>query len=130
VSIRAREGKEKIRELLEYRNQRLLERARKKLVGKTLGARVQAASRFLTEQGFMATWEPMGQNHYLIKLMNCTVEKVARRFPQLCLCEEEFLSQLLNAPVSRQNHILRQEQFCSYVVEGTSQPTHPAKPLP
>ena len=120
LSIRARDGKEKIRKLLEHRNERLLEEEKKRLVGKTLGARVQAASRLLTDQGYMATWETIDSNQFLIKLMNCSVEKVARKFPQLCLCEEELLSQLLDAQVIRKDHILRQQQFCSYLVEGNS----------
>jgi len=117
ICVRSRDGKDKIRKLLQHRNQRLLEKARKRLAGKTLGARVQAASRFLTEQGYMATWESVGSKSYRIKLMNCAVEKVARKFPQLCLCEEELLSQLLFAVVTRQDHILRQQHFCSYLVE-------------
>jgi predicted ArsR family transcriptional regulator len=117
VSVRARDGKDKIRKLLEHRNRSLLDQARQKLAGKTLGSRVQAATSFLTQQGYMATWETIDSKGYLIKLMNCAVEKVARKFPQLCLCEEEFLSELLDAPVTRRDHILRQEQFCSYLVE-------------
>jgi predicted ArsR family transcriptional regulator len=121
VSVRARDGKDKIRKLLEHRNRTLLDQAQEKLTGKTLGSRVQAAARFLTQQGYMATWETSSSKCYLIKLMNCAVEKVARKFPQLCLCEEEFLSQLLDAPVTRRDHILRQDQFCSYLVKDNGQ---------
>lgn len=120
LSVRDRDGKDKIRKLLDHRNEKLFERVKKKQVGKTLGARVQAAANFLTEQGYMATWEAVDSNRYLIKLMNCAVEKVARKFPQLCLCEEEFLARLLDASVTRKDYILRQEHFCSYLVEDNS----------
>jgi len=66
----------------------------------------------------MATWEKVGPQSYLIKEMNCPVSRVARRFPQLCIYEESLLAELLQVRVSRQHHILRKEQYCSYLVEG------------
>ena len=123
VALRARIGKEKIEEILRYRKQQHLEQARRRLYGKTLGARVQGVSRFLNEQGYMTAWESVSPGQYLIRLMNCPVEKVARKFPQLCLCEESFLSELLEVPVTRKHHLLRKQHFCSYLVPGKTIPS-------
>ena len=118
VATRSLDGKKKINDLFQYRNQRNLTADRKRVPGKTLEARVHEVTLLLREKGYMATWEKLGPNRYLIKEMNCAVSKVARRFPQICIYEQDFLEQLLQAKVKRRHHILQKDHFCSYVVEG------------
>ena len=50
--------------------------------------------------------------------MNCPVAQVAKKFPHVCIYEEEFLSELLQAKVTRRHHLLQKDHFCSYLVEG------------
>lgn len=120
VILRAMDGKDKINGILESRKARRLEKARQRVTGKTLEARIHSLTELLSQEGYMATWERIDKSRYRIKLMNCAVDRVARRFPQICLCEQDFIAQLLESRVSREYHILKKDHFCSYVVESSS----------
>ncbi len=118
VSLRSLDGKEKLNEVFETRKQEYLQRYRQKILGKTLEARVHQMTQLLTQDGYMASWERLAPNKYLIKEMNCSVAQVAERFPHLRIYEEELLSELLQAKVTRKHHLLHKDHFCSYLVEG------------
>ncbi len=126
-SLRSLEGRGKVHDVFERRKQEQLERCRDRISGKSLESRVYQTSQLLTENGYMATWEKVGPQRYLIKLMNCAVAQVARKFPHVCIYEEELLSGLLQAKVTRQEHILQKDHFCSYVVEDPITPKPPMK---
>lgn len=117
ISTRNLLGKEQINETFQGRNRRLLEEARGRVRGNTLETRVHEVCQWLSAHGYMARWERLGGNRYLIREMNCAVAKVAKRFPQVCIFEERFLQELLGAKVWRRHHILQKDQYCSYVVE-------------
>lgn len=118
VGVRSLLGKPRINQLLERRNSELLEEAKRRVKGKTLESRVHEVAQLLSEGGYMADWEKLGPNQYLIKEMNCAVAKVAKKFPQVCIFEESFLEEILQAKVTRQHHILQKDHFCSYLVEA------------
>ncbi|MDA2926626.1 HTH domain-containing protein [Acidobacteria bacterium AH-259-G07] len=118
VGIRSLDGRTKVNELFEWRSKEHVERCRGRVLGKTLEARVHQVTQVLTQDGYMATWEKLGPKRYLIKEMNCAVARVARKFPHACVYEQEFLSELLQAKVTRKHHILQKDHFCSYLVEG------------
>ena len=117
VSLRTLDGTEKVHQVFQQRKQEQLERYRNRILGQTLESRVHQVSQVMGEAGFMATWERLGPDKYLIRLMNCAVAHVARKFPHACIYEEEFLSELLRAKVTREHHILQKDTFCSYLVE-------------
>ena len=116
-SIRTIDGEEKINQVFEERKNAYVERCRGKILGKTLEARVDEVTRLLSEDGYMASWERVGPDKYLIKEMNCAVAQVAKRFPETCIFEEGFLAELLQAKVTRKHHILQKDHFCSYLIE-------------
>jgi len=118
VGVRSLLGKPRINQLLEKRNSELLEKAKRRVKGKTLESRVHEVAQLLSEGGYMADWEKLGPNQYLIKEMNCAVAKVAKKFPQVCIFEESFLEEILQAKVTRRHHILQKDHFCSYLVEA------------
>ena len=118
VSLRSMDGKTKISQLFEKRKTTSVERAQQRVLGRTLEARVHEVTQLLVEEGYMARWEKLGPKKFLIKEMNCAVAQVAKKFPHVCIYEEEFLSELLQAKVSRKHHLLQKDHFCSYLVEG------------
>jgi len=118
VALRSLNGKRKENQVFQRRMHEDLKTARKRVLGKTLEARVHYATKWFAEKGYMARWEKIATNKYLIKFMNCAVLQVAKKFPQICVCEEDFLSKLLQAKVTRRHYILKDGHFCSYLVEG------------
>ena len=109
------DGKSKISQPFQLRRKTELDRYQDRVKGRTLESRVHQVTQILTENGYMAKWEKIDENKYLIREMNCAVAQVARKFPQTCIEEEHLLAELLQAKVTRQHHILRKDQFCSYL---------------
>ena len=118
AALRSLNGKRKVSQVFERRMHEDLKTARKRVLGKTLEARVHDATKWFTEKGYRARWKKIATDKYLIKFMNCAVLQVAKKFPQICVCEEDFLSELLQAKVTRRHYILKNGHFCSYLVEG------------
>jgi predicted ArsR family transcriptional regulator len=121
TSIRSLEGQPKVHEIFEQRKRQYLQQYRGRISGKTLESRVHQVSQLLTENGYMAAWEKLAPTRYVIRLMNCAVEQVARKFPHLCIYEEKFISELLQAKVTRECHILQSDHSCTYLIEGSKQ---------
>ncbi len=118
AALRSLNGKRNLNQVFERRMHEDLKSARKRVLGKTLEARVHDATKWFTEKGYMARWEKIATDKYLIKFMNCAALQVAKKFPQICVCEEDLLSELLQAKVTRRHYILKSGHFCSYLVEG------------
>ncbi len=118
AALRSLNGKRNVSQVFERRMHEDLKTAKKLVLGNTLEARVHDATKWLTEKCYMAKWEKIATDKYLIKFMNCAVLQVAKKFPQICVCEEDFLSELLQAKVTRRHYILKNGHFCSYLVEG------------
>ncbi len=118
AALRSLNGKKNLNQVFERRMHEDLKSARKRVLGKTLEARVHDATKWFTEKGYMARWEKIATDKYLIKFMNCAALQVAKKFPQICVCEEDLLSELLQAKVTRRHYILKSGHFCSYLVEG------------
>ena len=118
AALRSLNGKRNVNQVFKRRMHEDLKAARKRVLGKTLEARVHDATKWFTEKGYRARWEKIATDNYLIKFMNCAVLQVAKKFPQVCVCEEDFLSELLQAKVARRHYILKNGHFCSYLVEG------------
>ena len=116
-AARSLDGKDKVAELFEFCKKELLEEAKEHVLDGTLAAKVHKITEWLCERGYMAQWQELGPDSYLIKLMNCPIAQVAKRFPHACLCEQKLLSEVLGAKVERQHYILQKDHFCSYLVE-------------
>lgn len=65
VSLRSMDGKTKISQVFEKRKTTCVEKVQRKVLGRTLEARVQEVTRLLTEDGYMARWEKLGPKKYL-----------------------------------------------------------------
>ena len=82
--------------------------------------RGEAVARILAAEGYMATWSGAESGGMLTE-HNCPHQLVAQRFPEICVAEETFLTQVFRGPVARQSRIADGCGTCSYHV-----PTAPA----
>jgi DeoR family suf operon transcriptional repressor len=101
--------------LLEARYARLAQQLQAELSGATPVERLQAISRLLTADGFMAEASTDGSASTLTE-HNCAIQGVAERFPEICAAEAQFLSNVLGAEVRRERHILNGCSACEYHV--------------
>jgi len=112
----AREGSARIRKFFEARFRRSANSNREKMKGKDLAGRVHALCQVLNENDYMVESEQLSQNKFVIRLLNCPISKVAREYPQACSCEKQYLSDLLQAKVERDHHIIKGQTYCSYII--------------
>ena len=112
----AREGSARIRKFFEVRFRRFASLYKERMKGKDLAGRVQALCQILNKNDYMVESEQIGNNKFVIRLLNCPMSKVAREYPQTCSCERQYLSDLLQAKVERDHHIVKGQTYCSYII--------------
>lgn len=112
----AKEGSARIRKLFQDRFRKSANSSRERMKGKDLAGRVQTLCSILNQNDYMVESEQVGSNKFVIRLLNCPISKVAREYPQACSCEKQYLSDLLQAKVERDHHIINGQTYCSYII--------------
>ena len=113
-SVHTAGGPTLVNQVFEMRRQALLADARPKVEGKTLDQKVAALAALQDEAGYMADWETAPDGSYLLREHNCAICKVARQFPQVCQKELELFQDLLDAEVTREQHMGSGGAMCEY----------------
>jgi DeoR family transcriptional regulator, suf operon transcriptional repressor len=84
-----------------------------------LAGKVDELTRILDEDGYMAVWEELGPDRFLIAEHNCAIWSVAQRYGQSCSSEIDFIRAVLpDAEVERVEHKIAGDTRCGYVVQG------------
>jgi DeoR family suf operon transcriptional repressor len=78
--------------------------------------RMDAVLRSLSEGGYMAEWRE-GDGGLQLKEHNCAIRALAERFPEICVAEKKFLTEVLGATVERTAHQLDGCSSCEYRVK-------------
>jgi DeoR family transcriptional regulator, suf operon transcriptional repressor len=78
--------------------------------------RVAGLARGMDESGYLACYEPLDDNRFIIKLYNCAIDRVAERFPAVCRHEANLFREVLGAHVDRSCHMLTGDHVCSYAI--------------
>lgn len=110
-------GEAKVNRLLETRKQRLAARYLHRLRGKTPEERLQEVVAILCEEGYMAEYAKISAERFVVTEHNCAIARIAQLYPQTCESELCLLAQLLQADVRRQDHVLKGDSACAYLVE-------------
>jgi DeoR family suf operon transcriptional repressor len=115
--IGAKEGIQRIRKLFEARFRRFVKAHRGKMNGKDFPSRVHALTKVLRENNYLIEQEQVSNKKFIVRLMNCPIARVAKEYPHICSCEQKSLAELLQAKVRRDCHILKGQNYCSYVIQ-------------
>jgi predicted ArsR family transcriptional regulator len=86
-----------------------------RMAGRSLEDRVEEVARIRTEEGAMAEWERM-DGGYLLKQYNCAHLAISRAHDRICDMEQEYLSRMLGASVSRESRIGGGDRVCAYMI--------------
>lgn len=102
--------------LFERRRDHRIESARRRLAQhRSLAARVAELSAILDEDGYLATYERLGRDHFVVIEHNCAIAAVANRYGQACTSEIDFIRSVLpDADVERIHHIVSGDRRCAY----------------
>jgi predicted ArsR family transcriptional regulator len=109
-------GKEGVEQIFRHTLTRQLADYLPHLDGKPLKERVQQLTQLREAEGYMATWEQIDGDTFLIHQYNCPILKVAQWCRATCAEATSLLSQLLDAEVSRQSHQADGDASCTFLV--------------
>lgn len=113
------DGKEKVEQLFRLRSARLVQKYREKLEGLNLEEKIKALTALQNEKGYMATWEKIGEGHFIFRENNCPISDVAREFSTACSCELSFFQQLLAPAQVECNHAgAKDGEVCTYTIRA------------
>ncbi len=82
---------------------------------RSFSAKVAELAAILDEDGYVATCEQIGRDHFRIVEHNCAIAAVALRYGQACSSELEFIRAVLSdARVERVSHMVQGARHCAY----------------
>jgi predicted ArsR family transcriptional regulator len=112
--IEQNSGHTKIEEIFNWQKNRMLKEAREAVDGKsTFGDKVYGIRNFLDSKGYFADVSDTN-NHYLLKLYNCPIYKVADEFRDVCRHDLQLLRDLFGSKVNRESCIIEGDTSCTY----------------
>jgi predicted ArsR family transcriptional regulator len=111
-----RDGEEKVEEVLDAHGARVAEQWAPRLAGKSLRERVATVARLQDQNGYQSEWEERPDGSFRLREYQCAICQVARRFPRVCDKERELFTRLLDADVSREEHVIAGDGHCTYVI--------------
>ena len=70
---------------------------------------------YLDEDGYLASHEQVGRDHFVVIEHNCAIAAVANRYGQACTSEIDFIRAVLpEADVTRISHMVNGDRRCAY----------------
>ncbi len=78
-------------------------------------ARLNRATKFLTERGYMARWEKSDDN-FLLSVCNCPFHQIAPEHREVCDMDIALIGALLDAPTKMTRCIASRDGQCQFVI--------------
>jgi predicted ArsR family transcriptional regulator len=84
---------------------------------RSVPGKVAELTAILDEDGYLASFERLGRDRFLVVEHNCAIAAVAGRYRQACTSELEFIRAVLpEAEITRVSHIANGDRRCAYEV--------------
>lgn len=116
----ARDGGDAVLDLFEQRAQVRMRKARAELAGHTLAERVAQFAGILSREGYLAEWQQVDANTFVIYEYNCPLCEVAADFQAACMSELRLLQAVFSdAEVTRDTHKLTGCPSCAYRIRAS-----------
>jgi DeoR family transcriptional regulator, suf operon transcriptional repressor len=88
----------------------------------SLSARVAELTRILDDDGYLAEFEQLSRDHFLVIEHNCAIAAVACTYGQACSSELEFIRAVLpDTEVTRVSHMASGDRRCAYDIRRRRQ---------
>ena len=117
-AIAEMDGEAKLTRIFEHMKEAAVVRHSPRMAGKPLRRRVAEMAKIMTQAGYMAEWEQLDHRTFQITEHNCAIACVAQQCQHGCACELAMFRELLQAAVSRQEHIVAGDPCCRYIVQS------------
>lgn len=116
-AVKALDGDKGLERIFRKRTEWLEAQYRARLNDKDLEAQVKGLAQIRTEEGYMASFEKLDENTFILREHNCAICQIARHCSQACSYEVELFRRVFKgAEVAREKHIMRGDLTCTYVI--------------
>ena len=112
------DGQEKVATIFKQMKKNAVAQHGPRMAGKSFEERVVEMAKIQTESGYMADWRRLDDNTFELTENNCAILQVARNCPQACECELRMMQELLGAKVNRQEHVVKGDSSCRYMIQA------------
>ncbi len=112
------DGETKLARIFKHMKEAAVSRYSPRMAGKPLRRRVAEMAKIMTQTGYMTEWKQLDHRTFQIVEHNCAVACVAQQCQHACMCELSMFRELLQATVSRQEHIVAGDHCCRYIVQS------------
>jgi len=109
-------GQEAVDTIFEKRFEKIKEIYEPQVNAKTLTGRLDQLVRLRQSDGYMADWKTNDDGTFIITEMNCPIQNVAEGCCQACQQDLQLFTDLLDANVTRQDHLVQGDNACSYQI--------------
>ncbi|MFV9511568.1 helix-turn-helix transcriptional regulator [Tepidibacillus sp. LV47] len=109
------DGKEKVKEIFDRREEMLRARYLPLLTGETLEEKVHSLLDIQNDKGYMAELES-NEEGFLIKELNCPIAEIAKKNLEACEGERKLFENLLGVHVENLQCMGRGDRVCSYLI--------------
>ena len=117
-ALRSLDGEIAIDRIFEKRTEWLAPQYSSRMMDKALSERVAELAAIRTEEGYMADWEQVSEDEFLLREQNCAIFQLANKTPQACSFELELFRRVLDgASVNRDDHMMSGDGMCTYVIQ-------------
>jgi predicted ArsR family transcriptional regulator len=114
-TVKLLDGEEGIERIFAKRTDLVQKQYEKRMAGKDLERQVQELAQIRTEEGYMAEWEKVNKDTFLLRENNCAICQIAQQCMQACSYELTLFQRVLpEANVSRESHIIQGDRACTY----------------
>jgi predicted ArsR family transcriptional regulator len=116
--LETEENNNPVGQLFEGRKQKLLQKYKGRMEGKSLVDRVAELANIQNNNGYMVKWDTDDTGQYVFTEYNCPIAQVAKRYNEACHCELSLFQNLLGAEVERTECLTKGGKKCTYLIKA------------
>jgi predicted ArsR family transcriptional regulator len=116
--LETEENNNPVGQLFEGRKQKLLQKYKGRMEGKSLVDRVAELANIQNNNGYMVKWDTDDTGQYVFTEYNCPIAQVAKRYNEACHCELSLFQNLLGAEVERTECLTKGGNKCTYLIKA------------
>ncbi len=109
-------GKKAVEAIFTKRTNKKIQNYRFLVNANSLSKRVEQLVSLRRADGYMSTWEETEDHSFIVNELNCPIQHVAEGCETACREDLRIFSDLLNAQVTRVNHMVQGDNACSYLI--------------
>lgn len=113
-------GEDKVNRLFDLRQRSLFDQYESRLRGKDLADKVALLSDIQNESGYMADWDKISENEFVLTEYNCPIARIANQYNHACACELRLFEDLLGAEVERTSCLASGDRKCVYRIQAAN----------